>query len=278
MPDNVLPRPVTVITGASSGIGRELARLAARHDEVLLIARDRNNLEALAAEIGALGGTAHVLVCDLTLPGAVGAVTACLANHGLHCERLVNNAGFGLVGEAHALDADEQLASIDLNVRCLTALTLAMLPAMIARRSGGILNVASVAAFLPGSGMAVYYATKAYVQSFSEGLWAEVRPHGVIVTSLCPGPVNTGFLARATGGKRHAEATFLHLNAARVAEEGWSGFLKGHLTVIPGRSNRWIIAITRFVPRQWLALLVHRHQSGRTAAATSAAAPAAARS
>ncbi len=258
-------RPVTVITGASSGIGRELARMAARHDEVVLVARDGEKLDTLAKEIGERGGAAHVLACDLTLPGAVGAIMAYLADHGLHCERLVNNAGFGLVGDAHSLDAGEQLASIDLNVRFLTELALAVLPGMVARRSGGILNVASVAAFLPGPGMAVYYATKAYVQSFSEGLWAEAKPHGVAVTSLCPGPVNTGFLVRATAGKRRAETTFFHLGAAQVAEEGWAGFMKGQITVIPGRTNRYVIAITRFAPRRLLALMVHRRQSGRAA-------------
>ncbi len=266
MPDNDLPlRPVTVITGASSGIGRELACLAARYDEVVLIARGGAGLDALAGDIRTQGGKAHVLVCDLTLPGAVGVVMAYLAAHGLRCERLVNNAGFGLVGDAHVLDAAGQLASIDLNVRSLTELTLAVLPGMMVRGSGGILNVASVAAFLPGPGMAVYYATKAYVQSFSEGLWVETRMHGVTVTSLCPGPVNTGFLARATGGKRSSEATFLHVDVAQVAAEGWAAFMKGQLTVIPGLANRCVIAITRFVPRRWLALMVYRQQSSRAA-------------
>lgn len=266
MPDNDLPlRPVTVITGASSGIGRELSRVAARHDEVLLVARDRNSLDALAQEIVARGGMAHVLACDLTSDGAVGIVMSHLSDQGLRCERLVNNAGFGLVGQVHALGAGEQLASIDLNVRCLTELTLAVLPGMVAAKSGGILNVASVAAFLPGPGMAVYYATKAYVQSFSEGLWAEMRLHGVRVTVLCPGPVNTGFLARATGGKSHAEASLLHLGVTQVAEAGWAGFMNGQLTVIPGISNRLVRAITRCMPRRLLALIVYRQQSRRMA-------------
>lgn len=260
-------RPVTIVTGASSGIGKEIARLASHHDEVLLVARSGQELDKLAGDIRLQGGRAHVLACDLTEPGAVDAIVAHLADKGLRCERLVNNAGFGLVGEAHTLDAASQLSSVDLNVRSLTELTLALLPGMIERRSGGILNVASVAAFLPGPGMAVYYATKAYVQSFSAGLWAEARNHGVTVTCLCPGPVNTGFLSRATAGRRLSEATPFHLDAAAVAKAGWSGFMNGRLTVIPGALNWWMTAIARFAPQRWLALAVHRRQLGRTGSA-----------
>jgi short-subunit dehydrogenase len=257
-------RGVTLVTGASSGIGRELALLAAREGEVVLVARNSAGLEALAAEIEAAGGRASWLACDGEEPDAAGRILNSLAKGGQHCRQLVNNAGFGLVGLAHDISRDGQLGSIALNVRFLTDLALSVLPGMIARREGGILNVSSVAGFLPGPRMAVYYATKAYVQSFSESLWQETRGTGVRVTALCPGPVNTGFLGRATDGERAFEATRFHVAPALVASVGWEGFLRGERTVIPGFSNRIAVAVSRFLPRGLLLDMVMRRQSGRT--------------
>ncbi|MGH7247333.1 MAG: SDR family NAD(P)-dependent oxidoreductase, partial [Pseudomonadota bacterium] len=191
-------KPITLITGASSGIGAELARVFAAHGhEVMLVARRERELAALADEISKGGGPRPtVLALDLEQRNAVAAIASELSARGLEPENVVNNAGFGLVGHAAALDRDEQLAMIDLNIRVLTELSL-MFVDSLARHRGGVLNVASIAAFLPGPGMAVYYASKAYVLSFSEALHRELARRGVRVTALCPGPVATGFQARA---------------------------------------------------------------------------------
>ncbi len=191
-------RPVTLITGASSGIGAELARVFAAHGhELVLVARRERELDALADEIAAAGGARPtVLALDLGRRDAVARIAAELAARELEPANVVNNAGFGLAGPAALLDRDEQLAMIDLNVRALTELSLAFTDSLVGHR-GGILNVASIAAFLPGPGMAVYYASKAYVLSFSEALHGELKSRGVRVTALCPGPVSTGFQVRA---------------------------------------------------------------------------------
>src|SRR5919201_569463 len=191
-------RPVTLITGASAGIGTALAHEFARHGhELLLIARREQRLAELADAIAAQGHKRPLMrPVDLAAPDAVGRITDALARLDVEPETVVNNAGFGLVGAAAKLDLAEQLAMIDLNVRVLTDLSLAFIGAL-QRRRGGILNVASVAGFLPGPGMAMYYASKAYVVSFSEALHQELAPTGVRVSALCPGPVPTEFQARA---------------------------------------------------------------------------------
>jgi short-subunit dehydrogenase len=183
-------RPVTLITGASSGIGVELARAFSSHGhELVLVARREERLNALADEIAAAGRPRPtVLRVDLTRRDAVPSIAAELSSRGLEPAIVVNNAGFGLVGPAAALSRDEQLAMIDLNVRALTELSLTFVESL-ARHRGGILNVASVAGFMPGPGLTVYYATKAYVLSFSEALHQELKRQGVKVTALCPGPV-----------------------------------------------------------------------------------------
>jgi short-subunit dehydrogenase len=258
-------RPITIVTGASSGIGREIARLAAREQPVLLVARSLAALEELAAELRAAGGEAHVLALDLASPDASAQVALWLADRGMACDVLVNNAGFGLVGEAVELDAAEQLACIALNVTALTALSLSLLPGMLARGRGGVLNVASVAAYLPGPGMAVYYASKAYVLSLSESLRAEVKGRGVGVTCLCPGPVETRFLSRALGGRMAAAARSgpFHVAAAEVARQGWLGFRAGRRIVVPGLANKLALAVAWAAPRGLLAALVKRFQSQR---------------
>lgn len=259
-----MQKPVTVVTGASYGIGRELALLAARDAEVLLVARGAEGLAAVAAEIAARGGRATCLASDLSLQGAVGSLMAQMEALGLRCNRLVNNAGFGFIGPAAALDVGEQLSSIDVNVRALTELTLAVLPDMIRRGEGGILNVGSIAGFMAGPNSAVYYATKAYVHSFTEAIRAEVAGTGVRVTLLCPGPVNTGFLKRATGGLRQAEASVFHIPAAEVAEAGWSGLKEGRAVIVPGLANRLVELAAWILPRSVLSALVLRRQRDRT--------------
>jgi uncharacterized protein len=189
-------RPITLITGASAGIGMELARVFAAHGhELALVARRVDRLDA--RELAASGLAAPtVLNVDLARPDAVATITTALASYGLEPEMVVNNAGFGLVGPAASLDRGEQLAIVDVNACALTELSVAFLDSVI-RQRGGILNVASVAAFMPGPGLAVYYASKAFVLSFSKALHQELAPYRVRVTALCPGPVPTEFQARA---------------------------------------------------------------------------------
>ena len=169
---------------------------------------------------------------------------------------MVNNAGFGLVGPAAALSRDEQLAMIDLNVRVLTELSLAFVESL-ARHRGGILNVASVAAFMPGPGMAVYYASKAYVLSFSEALQHELSRRGIRVTALCPGPVPTEFQARAGLRGDRAQSALLSLSAERVARIGYRGFMRGKRVVVAGIGNQIAVFLLRIVPHAALLPLLH---------------------
>ena len=240
--------PVTIITGASAGIGTELARVFARSGHALvLVARRAERLEALAAEIEASGAPAPLaLPIDLGERDAAARIGAALAARGLQPQYVVNNAGFGLVGHAAERDRDALLAMIDVNVRALTDLSLAFIDSLV-RSRGGILNVASVAGFLPGPGQAVYYASKAYVLSFSEALHSELRPLGVRVTALCPGPVSTEFQARA--GATARRIAFLELPAAQVAEQGYRGLMRGRRLVVPGLGNKVMVFLPRVLPR-----------------------------
>ena len=211
------PSPVTIITGASAGIGLELAKVFARNGHrLVLVARRKDKLDALADEIAAGGQPRpEVIALDLSVAGVADKLAQELASRNLEAGTIVNNAGFGLTGQAAALPRAEQLAMVDLNVRALTELSLAFVDSL-ARHKGGILNVASLASFLPAPGMAVYYATKAYVLSFSEALHVELRKKGVRVTALCPGPVPTEFQARA-GLEVPQRGGLLELSAAEVA-------------------------------------------------------------
>ena len=192
-----------------------------------------------------------VIAADLTQPEPSRAIGEALAAAGAEAQYVVNNAGFGLVGSAAKLDRVEQLQIIDVNQRALTDLSLAFVPSL-ERHRGGILNVGSVAGFLPGPGMAVYHATKAYLLSFTEALHEELKADGVRVCALCPGPVNTGFFARA-GMARDYFPAFLRQSANQVARVGYEGFMGGHRVVVPGRPNRILTLLPRLVPR-WLVL------------------------
>jgi uncharacterized protein len=243
-------RPVTLITGASAGIGRALAHVFARHGhELILIARREQRLAELADAIAAQGHKRPLMLpLDLVRPDAVERIGHALASLDVEPEFVVNNAGFGLFGAAASLDLNEQLAMIDLNVRLLTDLSLAFIEPL-QRRRGGILNVASVAGFLPGPGMAVYYASKAYVVSFSEALHRELKPRGVRVTVLCPGPVPTEFQARA-GVTTERVQRLITQPAERVAQEGYRGLMAGRRLVIPGFANKLVTFLLRLTPRQ----------------------------
>jgi hypothetical protein len=253
-----------MITGASAGIGAELARVFARHGHALvLVARREQRLAALAAEIAAAGHPAPtVLPIDLALPDAAARLGDALAARALEPQFVVNNAGFGLAGLADTLDSAEQGAMIDLNIRALTELSLTFVDSL-ARWRGGLLNVASVAGFLPGPRMAVYYASKAYVLSFSEALHRELKPRGVRVTCLCPGPVPTEFAARAGVAEARSPALFT-LSAARVAEAAYRGLMQGRRLVVPGLGNKVICFLPRILPRPLLLAAVERRQKSRS--------------
>ncbi len=258
---------VTLITGASAGIGYELSRIFARAGHrVALVARRAERLQALADEIVAAGGEQPlVIICDLAKPDACSIICTALDAEGVEVEYLVNNAGFGLFGEVVALDRDEQLAMTDVNVRVLTELCLCFADQLI-RARGGILNVASLAGFLPGPRMAVYYATKAFVLSFSEALHSELESRGVRVTVLCPGPVPTEFAERAGIKGGSLAPDFLSQTADDVAEAGYRGLMDGHRTIVPGLLNRLIVMTIRFVPRRFLLAVLDRRQRRRRSA------------
>lgn len=237
--------PVALITGASAGLGVEFARqLSAKGYRLVLVARRAERLEALARELGNSRGAA----LDLGARGAVEQLVRNVEAAGERIDLLVNNAGFGLHGRFAALDAARQREMIDLNCGTLTDLCRVFAPGMIARRSGGILNVASTAAFQPGPGMAVYFATKAFVLSFTEALHEELKPHGVHVSALCPGPTRTEFGAVAGFG---SEGAFdrLSMEAAPVVRAGIEGLEKNRAIVIPGWVNKAGAQSIRFAPR-----------------------------
>jgi uncharacterized protein len=244
-------RPVTLITGASAGIGASLARVFADHGhKVVLIARRASKLEALADEIARTAPERPKIL-------------------GLEPTYIVNNAGFGLVGEACELDCSEQLAMIALNIRTLTALSLAFADSL-SKLGGGILNVASIAGFVPGPGMAVYFATKAYVISFSEALHYELRQRGVTVTVLCPGPVPTEFQARAgiprvpfprrRGFAAVAGSPLLSCSADVVAKEGYAALMGRQRITVPGLGSKAVTLLMRLLPRRtFLEILGRSH-------------------
>jgi short-subunit dehydrogenase len=241
-------RPVTLITGASSGIGAALAGVFAEHGhELVLAARRAPELSAVADAIAQPGRRRpHVLSVDLAETGASNRIRAELATRGLEPAIVVNNAAFGLYGEAARLDRSSQLAMIDLNARALTDLSLRFIESL-ARHRGGILNVASLAAFVPGPSMAVYHATKAYALSLSEALHQELKPQGIKVTVLCPGPVKTDFL-ELSGMGDDLYPRFLARSAGRVAQDGYNGFMAGRRVVIPGSHNKVAAALLRILP------------------------------
>ena len=256
-------RPITLITGASAGIGVALAWTFARQGHgLMLVARREQNLLRLADEIAAQGHTQPLcLAADLSRSDAVGQIAEAMERHAVEPDHVVNNAGFGLLGLAGALDRAEQVAMVDVNVRALTDLSLAFVDAL-ERRRGGILNVASVAAFLPGPGMAVYYASKAYVLSFSEALHWELRPRGIRVTALCPGPVPTEFQARA-GFRKDTGTDVLTQSAERVADIGYRALQRGERVAVPGIGNWITTSVARLLPRRLLLSAVGRYNRGR---------------
>lgn len=251
---------LVVVTGASGGIGLELARLAARdgHD-LLLVARRTEVLDRVAGELKAAHGVVvETVAADLATDAGTDAVVAKVG--GGPVDVLINNAGVGGSGAfATQRAVADDLAMVSLNITALVRLTGGMLPGMVARRSGGVLNVASTAGFLPGPGQSVYYATKAFVRNFSLGLTEEVRGSGVRVTALSPGPVDTGF-AEAAGltGSLLTRFPAMQVSAADVAAAGWSGLASGRAEVVPGLMIRAGMASLRVTPPRLARMLAGR--------------------
>jgi short-subunit dehydrogenase len=251
---------VTLITGASAGIGTELARVfASNGHRVALVARRADRLATLAGEITAAGGAAPiVIVCDLEQPDAGDKIVAALAAEGVEVEYVVNNAGYGLFGNAIEMDRAQQLGIIAVNIRTMTDLSLRFSDSLI-RNRGGILNVGSIAGFLPGPGMAVYYASKAYVLSFSEALRGELASCGVRVTALCPGPVPTEFQGRA-GFEPGFDSAILNVSASEVAQQGYRGLMANKRVVLPGLGIKLVPFLLRLFPRGFILAAVARFQ------------------
>jgi uncharacterized protein len=251
---------VTLITGASAGIGTELARIFASNGHRLaLVARRANRLAALAAEIAAAGGSAPIVIpCDLEQPDCGDRIAAALAAAGVEVEFVVNNAGFGLFGSAIELDREQQLGMIAVNIRAMTDLSLRFSDQLI-RHRGGILNVGSIAGFLPGPGMAIYYASKAYVLSFTEALRGELGRLGVRVTVLCPGPVPTEFQTRA-GFEPGFDSAVLNVSAADVAQAAYRGLMANKRAVLPGFAIKLVPLLLRLFPRGFILAAVARFQ------------------
>jgi hypothetical protein len=241
---------ITVITGASSGIGASLAHEAARAGRKLaLVARSADGLAKVAGAIAAEGhARPETIALDLSETGAADRLAAELSKRGLSVFELVNNAGYGLTGPAAARSRVDQVGIVDLNVRALTDLTLRFLPEIMAAK-GGILNVASVAAYQPGPFNAIYYASKSYVLSFSEALAYELRGR-VRVTALCPGPVPTDFQKRSNPGKKPRHSLLRGMSAEKCAAIGWRGFMAGRRVVIPGLMNKLIAFFSPRMPRK----------------------------
>ena len=245
-------KPQTVlITGASGGIGYELAKLFARdHYNLVLVARSAEKLTQVATELSQFGVTVKTIPLDLAPPPAPKFLFDQSQRENISVDILINNAGFGAFGEFAAMPEEEILGQIQLNVTALTHLTRLFLAPMLTRHHGRIMNVASTAAFQPGPLMAVYYATKAYVLSFSEALANELRGSGVTVTCFCPGATNTGFAKRAGNEGSRLFKQIGGMNAETVARDGYRGLMKGKTVVISGTHN-WLVAESvRFAPRK----------------------------
>ena len=261
------PRKIMLITGASGGIGADLARVAAaKGHDLALVARNRATLDALADSLAALPGQKNprplVFDCDLAKAGAGAALEDFFATSGATPEIVVNNAGYGVLGPATDGDLAEQLGMIDLNVRALTELSLRFAKPL-ARAKGRLLNVASIAAFMPGPGMAIYYASKAYVLSFSEALSVELAPLGVSVTALCPGPVPTGFQERARFYANMSMVKLGAMSSPEVARIGYEGMMARKRVVIPGATSKFIAWTTPLTPKSLSLALVSALQLRR---------------
>jgi len=254
-------KQTALITGASSGIGLDLAHLfAADGHDVVLVARSEGKLRDLARELEAKHGVkAHVLVADLAKSAAPREVF----ERAPAVDILVNNAGYGLTGKFAETELQTELDMIQVNIAALTPLTKLFLPPMLQRGRGRILNVASTAAFQPGPLMAVYYATKAYVLSFSDAIGEELRGTGVTVTALCPGPTATGFQKTAEMGSEALLKIMRPVSSMEVARAGYRGLMRGTRVVVPGVKNKIGVQSIRLTPRAVATRVVRALQERR---------------
>lgn len=245
-----MAKETALITGASSGIGLELAELfAADGSDLVLVARREDRLKELADRLETQNGVkVHVLPKDLSEPKAPDEIFAQLKKEKIQVDVLVNNAGFGVKGIIPEIDLDQQLDMVQVNVKALTHLTRLFLPGMIERGYGGVLNVGSLAAFQPGPNLAVYFATKAYVLSYTEALAEEISNPDIQISCLAPGPVRTEF-----GEKSDLEDSLLFklslMDSEPVVRAGYEGFRKGKVIVIPGIKQQIVPFLNRFTPR-----------------------------
>ena len=256
-----------LVTGASMGIGVDLAECFARDGyDLILAARSEGALRDVAGRLSAsFGVKAAVLPVDLQQKGGGTRLAEAVKATGLDVDVLVNNAGFGKAGAFSGSDSATQLGMIDLNVRALVELTHIYWPNMLARQRGGVLNVASMAAFVPGPLMAVYYASKAFVLSFSEALWEESRGTGLHVSCLCPGATRSKFRERAGTGATRFGQTAEVMPSMPVAQAGYAGFLKNQRIVITGKGNRRTVRMVPFLPRTMVLKMVRNIQSPASA-------------
>lgn len=239
-------RPLALITGASAGIGACLAREAANDGyDVLLIARRREKLDALARELNA---TAHIFTADLTQPDAPQAIMEEVNRLGRTVDVLINNAAFGASGPFLDFPRERQVSMVDLNIRAVVDLTYRVLPGMVAAGRGGIMNLSSTAAFQPGPRMAVYYASKSFVLSFSQAIAYEMRPHGIAVTAVCPGPTESEFGAVSKLDGNHLFRTMPKMTAEDVAALAWRGFRNKRRVVVTGWKNQVAVFMTKASP------------------------------
>lgn len=254
-------RKTVLITGVSGGIGKELAdRFAKGGHNIVLVARSEGKILDLAQEYqNKYGIQATVIAKDVAAPGVPEEIFNELKEKKIVVDYLINNAGFGLFGTFMETDMEQEINMIDINIKSLTVMTKLFLPDMIKRGHGGVMNVASLVGFFPGPMMSVYYATKAYVLSFTEALENEVSGTGVTVTALCPGLTSTGFVDRSgMGASKMVRGTIME--AGQVAEGGYRGFLRGKTLIMPGARNRFIAFMPRLLPRKIMTRMIRSSQ------------------
>ena len=257
------PHPIALITGASAGIGAALAREAANdgHD-LVLVARRREPMEALAAELKSTGAGITVIPADLSAPGAAAALVKTLEQRGLAIDTLINNAGLGDTGRFDQENPERILSMLQVNIIALTELTRLVLPQMVARNRGKVMLLASLAAFQPGPGMAVYFATKSYVLSFGRAIGHELRGTGVTITTLCPGPTTSEF-AEVANCVALFEGPLPVMTAADVARQGYAALKARRPHIITGLTNRVLAVSTRFIPTAILLMIAgHLNRPG----------------
>jgi uncharacterized protein len=256
-------RQTALVTGASVGIGVDLAECFAKDGyDLILAARSETALKEVADRLAEKHGVrATAIAVDLAVAGGGEKLAAAIAARGLSVDVLVNNAGYGIAGGFAGTDRASQLGMIDLNVRALVELTHIYWPRMLAQKRGGVLNVASTAAFQPGPLMAVYYASKAFVLSFSEALWKEGEAAGVHVSCLCPGPTVSKFRERAGTGRTRLARMGAPMSSVAVAEMGYRAWQKNRRVIVTGARNALVAGLVKFLPKRTVLAMVYRLQS-----------------